>query len=155
MRQPRLAAATLRAYLARIVRNIALDRARERSRRLRHEQKAARPEATGSAADAVARAEAHRRVVEAVLALDEPYRATLLLRFFDDLKPAEIARRLSCDVEAVRTRIRRGLERLRERLGPRMEPTLAPLLLPGLLQHGILAMTTKKVAAIAALAVGV
>lgn len=156
LRQPRLAPETLRAWLSRVVRNLVVDRARERTRRARHERNAARPEATGSAAATVARAEAHRLVVEAVMAIEEPCRTALLLRFFEDLPPREIARRLGCDVEAVRTRIRRGLERVRERLGPRMEPALAPLLVaPALLRKGILAMSMKKTAAAAALAIAV
>jgi len=153
MRQPRLAAGTLRAYLARIVRNLAHDRARERARRGRHERGAARPESTGSVVDTVVRAEAHRRVVETVLGLEDPYRTALLLRFFEGLPPRDIAQRLGCEVEAVRTRVRRGLEQMRERLGPRMELMLAPLLLPGLVRRtGIFALSLGKVAAVAAIA---
>jgi hypothetical protein len=35
-------------------------------------------------------------VVDAVLALDEPYRGTLLMRFFDDLRRRRSRRRAGC-----------------------------------------------------------
>jgi hypothetical protein len=57
-----------------------------------------------------------RELVERVLALDEPYRSTILLRFFEGVKPQEIARRVGASEEAVRQRLKRGLDRLREQL---------------------------------------
>jgi sigma-70-like protein/carboxypeptidase family protein len=78
-----------------------------------HELLAPRPEPPGSPEEAVARAELRRRAVEAVLALAEPYRATLIMRFFDEMSTEEIARTMDAPVVTVRTRIRRGLEQLR------------------------------------------
>ncbi|MBI3846740.1 MAG: carboxypeptidase regulatory-like domain-containing protein, partial [Planctomycetes bacterium] len=69
-----------------------------------------------STADVVEREALRREVVDAVLGLDEPYRTTLLLRFFEDEPASSIAKRLSIPVETVRTRIKRGLDRVRERL---------------------------------------
>ena len=43
----------------------------------------------------------------------------MLLRYFDDLAPREVASRLGVPVETVRTRLRRGLERLRTALDER------------------------------------
>jgi RNA polymerase sigma-70 factor (ECF subfamily) len=57
-----------------------------------------------------------RRLVAALLALEEPYRAALLLRYFEDLSVPEVALRLGVPLETARTRLRRGLARLRERL---------------------------------------
>jgi RNA polymerase sigma-70 factor (ECF subfamily) len=57
-----------------------------------------------------------RAVVDAVLALPEPCRVAVLLRFFDELPPREIAERVGAPVETVRTRIKRGIELLRTRL---------------------------------------
>jgi hypothetical protein len=51
-----------------------------------------------------------------VLALEEPYRETVLLRYFENLPPRAIARRLAVPVETVRTRLKRALETLRARL---------------------------------------
>ncbi|MBI3847168.1 MAG: hypothetical protein HY292_21275, partial [Planctomycetes bacterium] len=69
-----------------------------------------------STADVVEREALRREVVDAVLGLDEPYRTTLLLRFFEDEPASSIAKRLGIPVETVRTRIKRGLDRVRERL---------------------------------------
>jgi len=80
------------------------------------EARAAQGEALPSAADTVARTEILRRVVDAVHALDEPYRTVLLLRFLDELSPREIARLEAVPVETVRTQVRRGLERVRAQL---------------------------------------
>ena len=52
----------------------------------------------------MARLELQRNVVEAVLALDEPYRGVIVHRYFDGLSIKAIARRLGVPVETVRTR---------------------------------------------------
>jgi RNA polymerase sigma-70 factor (ECF subfamily) len=106
----------LRAWLGKVARHLALSRRRAEARRDRREHEAARPEALPSAAEGVARLELQRRVVDAVLALDEPYRSVVVHRFFYDLGPVEIATRLQVPVETVRTRLRRALDRLRSRL---------------------------------------
>ena len=108
--------ASLRAWLATAVRRLAWKLRRGEGRRERHEQSAARREATPSVEEIVAREQARRRVVEAVLQLDEPHRTTLLLRYFERLPPRAIAERMGVPVETVRTRIKRSLERLRARL---------------------------------------
>lgn len=106
----------LPAWLATSVRNGARQLWRGESRRAAREEAAARTEASPGAAEVVARAEEHGLVVQAVLGLDEPYRSALLLRFYDDLPPRDVAKRLGVPVETARARIRRGVEKLRERL---------------------------------------
>ena len=108
---------TSRAWLGRVVRNIANDVARARRRRDVHELAAARPEALRATIDVVADAEAHARLVRAVHELAEPYRTTLLLRWFEDLPPRAVAERMDVPVETVRTRLRRAHDALREELG--------------------------------------
>jgi RNA polymerase sigma-70 factor (ECF subfamily) len=97
------------------------------------------PDAAPSAAQMVERAQLQRRVVGAVLALDEPYRSTLLYRFFEDLAPSVIAARTSVPIDTVKTRLKRGLAQLREKLkadfgdergGSNLALALAPLLVP-------------------------
>ena len=105
-----------RAWLAGVVRNVAARFRRSEARLKAREQRVARGETLPSTADTVERIEVLRRVVEAVQALEEPYRTVLLLRFFDELGPQEIARRQGIPVETVRTQVRRGLARLRVRL---------------------------------------
>jgi RNA polymerase sigma-70 factor (ECF subfamily) len=105
-----------RSWLARVARNLANQLRRRETRRARREAGAAKAERLPSADEIVAREEMRRRVLERVLALEEPYRSTVLLRYFEGLPPREIARRMGVPVATVRTRIGRALERLRERL---------------------------------------
>ncbi|MCB9882581.1 MAG: sigma-70 family RNA polymerase sigma factor [Planctomycetes bacterium] len=66
--------------------------------------------------DVLERAQLHRQLVDAVLALDEPYRCTVLARWFDGEAPTEIARRQNVSLHTVKTRLQRGLTKLRTRL---------------------------------------
>ena len=117
LERPPRSGRSLRGWLARTLRNDLLDGRRAEESRRRREEGRARGEAVPAAEEMVARAEAHRRVVEAVMALPEPYRSTVLWRFFEDVNPAVLARRLGIPVETVRTRLKRALSMLRERLG--------------------------------------
>lgn len=107
----------LRGWLATVVRNRLRDRARVESRRTRREAAVARPEGAGSAADLAATADAHRRLIEAVVALEEPYREAVLLRFYEGLSAKEVGKRQGVPASTARTRIARALARLRGRLG--------------------------------------
>ena len=104
------------AYLRALLRNAFLQRRRSGERRAVRERAGARAEALPSAADSVERLAVHREVVAAVEALDEPYRQTVLLRYFDELPPREIAARLSVPVKTVNTRLHRAHALLRQRL---------------------------------------
>jgi len=117
MQSPPRAGSSVRAWLARVVRNQVFNAHRAERRRDAHENAAARPGAARSPAEVVAEAESHKRLVLAVLALDEPYRSTVLLRWFEDLQPRAVAQRMNVPVETVRTRLRRAYETLRDRLG--------------------------------------
>jgi RNA polymerase sigma factor (sigma-70 family) len=128
----------LGGWLAGAVRKLARNRGREAERRERRERSAARPEAQPSALEATARIEVLRRLLEAVDRLDAPYREAIVLRYFDDLPPREIAARLGVPVNTARTHVRRGIERLRAELDPGSEhertaflAALVPLLGPG------------------------
>lgn len=127
----------LGAWLAGAVRRLAQNRAREEHRRGQRERLAARAEAQPSAAEASARIEILQRLLAAVDRLPSPYREAIVLRYFDDLPPRGIARRLGVPVNTARTHVRRGLERLRAELDPgpgrereAMLAALVPLLGP-------------------------
>jgi len=114
-------ARSLRPWLAGTARLLARQSARgEGRRRAREEQ--TRADQSGRAAcgpeasELLQRAETQRALMDALLALEEPYRETLLLRFLEDLPPRKIAARQNVTVAAVKSRIQRGLERLRQRL---------------------------------------
>lgn len=104
------------AWVRHVARNFARQAHRSRERTARREAKAARSERTASTDELVERVSTHRRIVEAVLALDEPYRSTIVLRYFEELPPRAIAEREGVSVETVKTRLVRGLATLRRRL---------------------------------------
>lgn len=121
-----------RAWLAGIGRRLAAHGRRTDARRRRREQLAAHEEAVPSVAEIAAREAVRRDVVEAVLGLDEAYRSVVLLRFFEDLPPRQIALRLGLPVATVKTRLTRAVGLLRARLdhehGHDRRAWLAPLL---------------------------
>ena len=100
-------------WRATVARHAWLRRRRSARRAARREAAVARREAQPATADVVARAEAARRVAAAVLALDEPYRTALLLRYYDGLPPRAVAARTGAPVATVRTRLARGIARVR------------------------------------------
>ena len=121
-----------RAWLRTVLRRARRDQWRGNVRRHARERAGARHEALPSTADLVARAEVQRRVVEAVLALREPYRSTLMLRFWEDVPPRTIAQRQQIPVETVHTRTKRALAQVRASLGEEAQTwrTVRALALP-------------------------
>lgn len=101
-------------WLAAVVANISRRALRSRGR----EQVAGRPvEAhTPSPEEVLEREALRRRLVEAVLAFEEPYRSTVLLRYFEGLTSRQIAERSDLPPATVRTRLHRAIARLRSEL---------------------------------------
>src|SRR4051812_39892834 len=91
--RPPREAGPLRPWLGGVARNLARMRARSSGRRARREESATQPEPALSPEELVARAEMQQRVARRVLDLDEPFRSTLLLRYYEGCSAAEIARR--------------------------------------------------------------
>ena len=127
---PRIVGAA-RSWLGRVLRNVVRDRWRGDARRDRREEECRYPETVESAFDVVARAEAHRDVVDAVVALALPYRKVVLLHYFDGLSPRAIASREGVRPDTIRKRLRRARGELRahlaERLGGGWSLALVPL----------------------------
>ncbi len=116
LRSPPAQRRDLRAWLGTLVRNFHRQRQRSEARRVRRER-ALRPDAaTPSTSELVEWAELQREVVEAVLALDEPARSTVLLRYFEGMPAREIAAQQGIPVETVRTRLKRAHATLRVRV---------------------------------------
>jgi RNA polymerase sigma-70 factor (ECF subfamily) len=108
-----------RAWLKTVLRSqvrLAWRSARHRAQR---EERAARGEATPDAAELAARAESQRALSEAVFSLSEPYRSVVLLRYFDGLKPVEIAARRGVPAATVRSQLARAHDELRATLDRR------------------------------------
>jgi RNA polymerase sigma-70 factor (ECF subfamily) len=106
----------LGAWLAGIVRRIAHGFGRGEARRRARERAGARDEALSSTAELCDRAALHRELVEAVLELGEPTRSAILLRYFEGLPPRDIAVRQNLSLDAVKSRLARGLAQLRKRM---------------------------------------
>jgi len=109
-------ARSLRAWLGAVVRNLARTQNRAEWRRARHEGRQEPGRTLPTPAETLEKAAWHQRLVEAVMELEEPYRTTLLLRYFEDLDSKEIGAAQGIPPATVRTRLRRGLARLREKL---------------------------------------
>ncbi len=136
LRRPPAADRPLEPWFATVVRNGARKLFRGESRRGEREAAAAAcaPSRTDDPASAALRLDEQRVLVEEVARLDEPFRSTVLLRFFDGLSVADVAARAGVPPATVRTRTARALDRLRAALdrrhGGRREPWLALLLPP-------------------------
>ncbi len=121
MRRPPETNRPLRPWLRRVARNLAIDAHRSRGRREQSERIAAIEDSSDETADSMTIDVAKTELAATVLSLAEPYRTAVLLRFYHELSPAAIARRLDVPVETVRTRIKRGIVQLRGRLHGRDE----------------------------------
>lgn len=109
----------LRPWLAGVVRNAAALRRRRSSSRAAREADTARGEALPSTGELIERAEVQQDLARGVLALEEPYRGVILLRFYEGLSPKQIADARGVPAATVRSQLHRGLARLRERLDAR------------------------------------
>lgn len=123
-----------RSWLAGVLRNLARMQRRQSKRRAVREQRAARAEAAPSTDEVVEQTELQQRVVAEVLALAEPYRGTLLLRYMRGMSFEAIAGEQGVTAATVRSRAHRGIAMLRTRmasaLGPSWRSALLPLAIP-------------------------
>jgi len=106
-------------WLYRVARNLAIKLRLSEARRYKREQASARSERVPSTEEVVEQEEVRRRVVRAVLGLEEPYRSTVLLRYYEDLPPRKVAESQGVPVETVKTRLKRGVKILRDELDVR------------------------------------
>jgi len=104
---------SLRSWLGRVLRNRVLQRARSEGRRAAREADSRRTDPMPAPDEVVARSETQRRVLAAVLALEEPYRGVVLLRYYEERSAREIAKHLGLPLETIRTRLKRGVQQLR------------------------------------------
>jgi RNA polymerase sigma-70 factor (ECF subfamily) len=116
LKRPPRVGQPLRPWLAKVVRNFARMRRRGESNRRRREEASARREAVPATTQMVEKVEVQRVLADAVLQLEEPFRSTVLLRYFEGLSAAEIARRTDTPAGTVRWRLKRGLDDLRRSL---------------------------------------
>ncbi len=106
----------VRAWLTRVVSNLARSQWRSTSSASRRERAVARPEALPSTEALVQEAVSSRELVDQVLGLDERYRNVILLRYFRGKSVAQIAKELDRPVPTIRTWLQRGIARLHGQL---------------------------------------
>lgn len=119
LRRPPRAGAATRGWLRSVTSRLAVEGLRGRSRRAAREERVARGEALPSVEEELAHTEILRSVAEAVLALDEPYRSTVLLAYWRGWDARRIARETATPLATVRSRLQRAHQTLRERLDRR------------------------------------
>ncbi|MFQ5654648.1 MAG: sigma-70 family RNA polymerase sigma factor [Planctomycetota bacterium] len=95
-------------WLEAVARNFARLTLRESKRRRGRERRVARAEALPPPPDPCELEELKEKVTEAILALREPYRSTVILRYYEDLSSPEIARREGIPPNTVRVRLKRA-----------------------------------------------
>jgi RNA polymerase sigma factor (sigma-70 family) len=106
----------LRPWLAKVMRDTFRMRRRAERRRQAREARLDEPDAVVSPAELLQQVQLHKLLVELVLAMDEPFRSTLLSRFVEGKTAAEIARASGVPEGTVRWRLHEALARLRARL---------------------------------------
>ena len=116
MRQPPSGSGSTKAWIGRVMRNLASNRRRESARRVDREASVARPEMHPSSEGVAQELEMHRALVDALATIDADQARTIVRRYFHGLTSAEIAREERVPESTVRNRLMRGLEALRAKL---------------------------------------
>ncbi len=117
IRNPPHESGARRGWLRSVVRGVAANQVRADARRREHETTVAAEAASVPSVDEVLEREEQRKhVLEALRTLSEPYRTTILLRYFDGRTPKQIAAMQGVPAATVRTRLKRGTERMRDHL---------------------------------------
>src|SRR3569623_1807864 len=123
LRLPPAPARPVRPWLRRVATNFGLMRHRGRGRRDAREAVLAQiTEPIRTPEQLLERARIERTLTDLVLALEEPYRTTLLLRYREGLTAEAIAKREHLPAGTVRRRLKTGVDRLRSRLDARESP---------------------------------
>ncbi len=163
LRAPPRHATGVRAWIKVVLSNALRDRHRSEGRRTHRESTVAREDRVHSTARLVAEAELHQVVACEVLRLQEPYRAVLLLRYYEALPARVIAGRLGKPVGTIHTQLKRARGQLRVALQKRLGKNdgairfeaigLAPAVGGWMAKGGALVSTgTKKWVALSAVA---
>jgi RNA polymerase sigma factor (sigma-70 family) len=112
----------VRIWLMEVMRNFArMSRRRAAVAAARRDDviEAATPEAPAAADQLLERLETSRALVDELSRLPEPYRTTVLLRYYEDRSAADVARLQGVPAGTVRWRLKQGLDLLRARLDAR------------------------------------
>lgn len=106
----------IKAWLATMIKNEAIDCARSSSRRIARERRLPATDLPSTPPELLEKAETRALIQSALMSLPEPQRHILILRYYEDCSPREIGLKFGISHSAVRTRISRALGVLREKL---------------------------------------
>ena len=104
------------AYARTVMLSLVIDGGAKRSRRSVELVAIETPAARGDAGATVASIDSRTDLIRALAGLPARQRAVLVLRYFADLREAEVATALGCSVGTVKSSASRALERLRQTL---------------------------------------
>ena len=121
LEHPPREALALGHWLNGVVRRLASKRRRGEAREQARERRAARPERAPDSGQAAEQLRTQRLVLDAVIALEEPLRACVHARYFEQLAPREIARREGVSIHTVNDRLKRARRKLRAQLERRVQ----------------------------------
>jgi RNA polymerase sigma-70 factor (ECF subfamily) len=161
VRRERPEVTDVRAWLARVLRNVWRERGRAERARAGRETRAAIADVAPAARESLERFELQQRLAALVRELDEPYRSLVIWRYYEGRSAAVIAAELGEPAERVRWRLMRARALLRRRLdGDRHDWTerfavFLPLARRGAPASAPVASPAGLVAGLGALAVGV
>ncbi|HUQ05810.1 MAG TPA: sigma-70 family RNA polymerase sigma factor [Kofleriaceae bacterium] len=161
----------LRPWLGGVARNLARMSKRSGARREARDAQVVVPEAP-TPDELVSRATMQHRVAALVLELEEPLRATLMLRYYEGMSAADIARAQGVPAGTVRWRLKQAVDQIRARLdeehqgdrkrwvlllapfAPQIAPALPAAPLAGsLVMKGLAVKTGTKVVVLLALVI--
>lgn len=106
----------IRSWLSQVTRNFARLMYRRDARRHKYERNSTGSVPPLSPEEILIKGETGKRLIEMVLSLNEPYRTPILYRYYEEMPPREIAKRMGIPVATVRTQLKRALALLREKL---------------------------------------
>jgi RNA polymerase sigma factor (sigma-70 family) len=115
----------LRAFSTTVIRRLAGRHRVEQESRVGHESRVARPESLSESKDADDVLTSQRLLVRELQELDEFNRTLLVLRYFEDVSSAEIARRRGIPASTVRSQVEHAIDLLRRRLQHRARDPMA------------------------------
>ncbi len=132
LRSPPKTNRPLRPWLGSVLRNTLRQRHRGETRRRARETPEGSVPSSMTSVDIVERAEMQKVLAEEIVALREPYKSAIVLRYLAEKSSAEIAEQLDTTESTIRSRLDRGRQQLRERLDRRYgdRSTWCTLLLP-------------------------
>lgn len=119
LEKPPRAESSARSWLRTVTLNAMRISIRRDRRRVRLEERVAREECVRPEDLSREKEQMIRAVVDAVFSLKEPYRSTMVQRYYENLTPSQIAEKNGVPVETVRSRLKRSLQQTRRCLDRR------------------------------------